>query len=116
MNSMNSMNSNVLNGGDETVLSQRRSTSHMPSIQLQGRMDIENNYAFPLRNGYYKASNHWYTYILVNGSKAMIKASTDTEIEMKIFAGDFGETVPKVAERQERAHTTLNSVMTLDKR
>jgi len=70
-------------------------------------MDIENNHAFPLRNGYYKASNHWYTYILVNGSKAMIKSSTDTEIEMKIFAGDFGETVPKVAERTGKSSYNL---------
>jgi len=70
-------------------------------------MDIENNHAFPLRNGYYKASNHWYTYILVNGSKAMIKSSTDTEIEMKIFAGDFGETVPKVAEKTGKSSYNL---------
>jgi len=48
-----------------------------------------------------------YSYILVNGSKAMVKDSGATEIEMKIFPGDFGETAPKVAEKTGKSSYNL---------
>ena len=57
------------------------------------------DYAFPLRNGNYKAVNNcWFSYIVVNGANGSVKMSTGAEWEAKITVGDFGKADPEIAE------------------
>ena len=50
--------------------------------------------AFPLLNGNYKAIGNWYSGIVIDGSKAILKEPTNSGIEAKIMIGDFGAADP----------------------
>jgi len=53
-------------------------------------------FAFPLRNGNYKATGNWYTFLFVDGATALLKEPSNAQKEGKIKAGDFGEADPEV--------------------
>jgi len=53
-------------------------------------------FAFPLLNGSYKATGNWYTFLIVDGAKALLKEPSGTQIEGTIKVGDFGEADPEV--------------------
>ena len=52
--------------------------------------------AFSLLNGNYKASGNWYSSILVNGSKVVLKEPSGQDFEAGIKLGDFGEADPEI--------------------
>eukprot|EP00091_Calanus_sinicus_P017622 TRINITY_DN3809_c0_g1_i1.p1 TRINITY_DN3809_c0_g1~~TRINITY_DN3809_c0_g1_i1.p1 ORF type:complete len:157 (+),score=46.63 TRINITY_DN3809_c0_g1_i1:51-473(+) len=54
--------------------------------------------AFPLRNGHYKATGNWYSFIVVNGSTGILKEPSNSKIETKIKLGEFGEADPEIVE------------------
>merc|ERR1711892_69794 len=53
-------------------------------------------HAFPLRNGNYKATNNWYSIVLVNGNKGLFKEASNMGMETKIKMGDFGDADPEI--------------------
>merc|ERR1712142_1102284 len=54
------------------------------------------SYAFPLRNGNYKATGNWYSFIVVDGSKGVLKEPSNAYMQATIKLGDFGEADPEV--------------------
>ena len=61
-----------------------------------GDKDIK-THAFQLLNGNYKATGNWYSFIVVNGSKGVLKEPANT-LEAKIQVGTFGEADPGIVE------------------
>merc|ERR1712027_30625 len=57
------------------------------------------SYAFPLRNGNYKATGNWYSFIVVNGAEGVLKDPSNAQIQAAIKLGDFGEADPEVVKR-----------------
>merc|ERR1712173_109124 len=53
-------------------------------------------FAFPLRNGNYKATGNWYTFLFVDGAKAILKDPLNAQTQGTIKVGDFGEADPEV--------------------
>ena len=53
-------------------------------------------HAFSLFNGHYKATGSWYSGIVVDGSKGVVKDPTNAGREAKIVVGDFGEADPEI--------------------
>jgi len=53
-------------------------------------------YAFPLLNGNYKATGNWYSSIVVNGSKGVMKEPSGTPHAFDIIVGEFGEADPEI--------------------
>jgi len=53
-------------------------------------------FAFPLRNGNYKATGNWYTFLFVDGAKAILKDPLNAQTQGIIKVGDFGEADPEV--------------------
>ena len=53
-------------------------------------------FAFPLRNGNYKATGNWYTFLVVDGAKALLKEPSSAQMQGAIKVGDFGEADPEV--------------------
>ena len=54
------------------------------------------SYAFPLRNGNYKATGNWYSFIVVDSSKDVLKEPFNAYMQATIKLGDFGEADPDV--------------------
>merc|ERR1712123_388954 len=46
--------------------------------------------------GNYKATGSWYSGIVINGCKGILKEPTNAGIEVKIMIGDFGEADPEI--------------------
>ena len=64
-------------------------------------------FAFPLRNGNYKAIGNWYTFIFVDGAKALLKAPSSDKMQGTIKVGDFGEADPEVVKLSgEKSYNT----------
>ena len=64
-------------------------------------------FAFPLRNGFYKAIGNWYTFIFVDGAKALLKAPSSDKMQGTIKVGDFGEADPEVVKLSgEKSYNT----------
>jgi len=53
-------------------------------------------FAFPLRNGNYKATGNWYTFLFVDGAKALLKEPSSAQLQGTIKVGDFGAADPEV--------------------
>merc|ERR1711892_251463 len=53
-------------------------------------------HAFPLLHGNYKVTINWYSLIVVNGSKGLLKEPSNQGMEAKIKMGDFGEADPEI--------------------
>jgi len=53
-------------------------------------------FAFPLRNGNYKATGNWYTFLVVDGARALLKEPSSAQMQGAIKVGDFGEADPEV--------------------
>merc|ERR1711892_1211658 len=69
----------------------------MGGIDTYRMVDKENKtQAFPLLNGNYKVTNNWYSFIVVDGSKGLLKEPSNQGMEAKIKMGDFGEADPEV--------------------
>jgi len=66
-------------------------------------------YAFPLRNGNYKAvKNCWFSYIVINGANGSVKMSSGADLEAQITVGDFGKTEPEIAEETGHENCNIN--------
>ena len=53
-------------------------------------------FAFPLLNGNYKATGNWYTFLVVDGAKAVLKEPSNSQMKGTIKVGDFGDADPEV--------------------
>ena len=56
-------------------------------------------FAFPLRNGNYKATGNWYTFLVVDGDKALLKEPSSAQMLGKIKVGDFWKPVKPSVDR-----------------
>ena len=52
-------------------------------------------FAFPLRNGNYKATGNWYTFLFVDGAKALLKELSSAQLQGTIKVGDFRKAATK---------------------
>ena len=72
-------------------------------------------HAFPLLNGNYKASNNWYSGIVVNGSKGLMKEPANMGMEAKIKMGDFGEADPEIVKIMGQKFSNIQFITTYGK-
>ena len=64
-------------------------------------------FAFPLRNGNYKATGNWFTFLFVDGAKALLKDPLNAQMQGTIKVGDFGEADPEVVKLSgEKSYNT----------
>ena len=52
-------------------------------------------FAFPLRNGNYKATGNWYTFLFVDDAKALLTAPSSAKMQGTIEVGDFEKLIQK---------------------
>ena len=72
-------------------------------------------FAFPLRNGNYKATGNWYTFLFVDGAKALLKEPSTAQLEGTIKVGDFGKADPEVIKLPGKNLTTCRSHILMDR-
>ena len=61
-----------------------------------------NSSAFSLVDGNYRVDRHWYTLMVVEGTKLIVKDPTGTVYDMNFKLGDFGEADPEIVETTDQ--------------
>merc|ERR1712106_906950 len=82
--------------GSHHIDSTRKRTESVDTERYKMVVKETKTHAFPLRNGNYKATNNWYSIVLVNGNKGLFKEASHMGMETKIKMGDFGDADPEI--------------------
>jgi len=73
------------------------------------------SYAFPLLNGTYKATNNWYSAIVINGCIGVLKEASNLGMQAKIIVGDLGKADPEIFKTKGQKHYNIQFTLNMGK-